>query len=35
MEEMMTQEEKDFIRYWEQNRDSQKKTYRQWLIGCL
>ncbi|MBL7767465.1 MAG: hypothetical protein JNK20_00745 [Flavipsychrobacter sp.] len=30
---MLTKEEKDFIVYWEQNRERQKKTFRQWLIG--
>lgn len=30
---MLSQEEKDFLVYWEQNRDRQKKTFRQWLIG--
>ena len=30
---MLTQREKDFIVYWEKNRDKQKKTFRQFLIG--
>jgi hypothetical protein len=30
---MLTQQEKDFIVYWEQNRQKQKKTYRQLLVG--
>lgn len=30
---MLTQQEQDFIRYWEQNRIRQKKTFRQLLIG--
>ena len=30
---MLTQQEKDFIQYWQQNRDRQKKTFRQFLIG--
>ncbi|KYP12892.1 hypothetical protein [Flavihumibacter sp. CACIAM 22H1] len=30
---MLSQEEKDFLVYWEKNRDRQKKTFRQWLIG--
>jgi hypothetical protein len=30
---MLTQQEKDFILYWQQNRDRQKKTFRQFLIG--
>lgn len=30
---MLTQREKDFIIYWEKNRDRQKKTFRQFLIG--
>ncbi|KIC94454.1 hypothetical protein OI18_11870 [Flavihumibacter solisilvae] len=30
---MLTQEEKDFIVYWEANRLKQKKLGRQWLIG--
>lgn len=30
---MLTKEEKDFLVYWETNRDRQKKTFRQWLIG--
>jgi hypothetical protein len=30
---MLTQEEKAFIRYWEQNRDRQKKIFRQFLVG--
>jgi hypothetical protein len=30
---MLTQEEKDFIDYWERNRDRQKKTIRQFLVG--
>jgi surface polysaccharide O-acyltransferase-like enzyme len=30
---MLTPEEKDFVRYWEQNRDRRKKTFRQFLVG--
>lgn len=30
---MLTQEEKDFIHYWEHNRSRQKKIFRQFLIG--
>jgi len=30
---MLTQKEKDFIDYWERNRDRQKKTIRQFLVG--
>jgi hypothetical protein len=30
---MLTQREKDFIRYWEANRIRRKKTFRQLLIG--
>jgi len=30
---MLTKEEKDFIDYWERNRDNQKKTFKQFLIG--
>jgi hypothetical protein len=30
---MLTQQEKDFIIYWEQNRQKQKKTFRQFLVG--
>lgn len=30
---MLTQREKDFIRYWEANRLSRKKVVRQFLIG--
>src|SRR5579863_6946413 len=30
---MITQREKDFIRYWEANRLRRKKTVRQFLIG--
>lgn len=30
---MLTQREKDFIRYWEQNRLRQKKIFRQFLVG--
>ena len=30
---MLTTEEKNFIEYWERNRDKQKKTVRQLLIG--
>jgi hypothetical protein len=30
---MLTQEEKDFLHYWEQNRDRQKKVFRQFLVG--
>jgi hypothetical protein len=30
---MLTQEEKDFIQYWENNRLRQKKIFRQFLVG--
>ena len=30
---MLTQREKDFIRYWEANRLRRKKVFRQFLIG--
>lgn len=30
---MLTKEEKAFMDYWEQNRDREKKTFRQLLIG--
>ncbi|HEY6900914.1 MAG TPA: hypothetical protein VI233_09740 [Puia sp.] len=30
---MLTKEEEGFIQYWEKNRDKQKKTVRQFLIG--
>jgi len=30
---MLTQEEKDFVRYWEQNRDRRKNPLRQFLVG--
>jgi sterol desaturase/sphingolipid hydroxylase (fatty acid hydroxylase superfamily) len=30
---MLTQQEKDFIGYWERNRDRQKKKVRQFLVG--
>jgi uncharacterized membrane protein len=30
---MLTQQEKNFILYWQQNRDRQKKTFRQFLVG--
>jgi len=30
---MLTEQEKKFITYWEQNRDRQKKVFRQFLIG--
>jgi sterol desaturase/sphingolipid hydroxylase (fatty acid hydroxylase superfamily) len=30
---MLTQQEKDFIRYWENNRARQKKVVRQFLVG--
>jgi uncharacterized membrane protein len=30
---MLNEEEKAFIQYWEQNRDRQKKIFRQFLIG--
>lgn len=30
---MLTEEEKKFIDYWEKNRDRQKKTVRQFLLG--
>jgi hypothetical protein len=30
---MLTEEEKRFIEYWQQNRDKQKKVFRQLLVG--
>jgi hypothetical protein len=30
---MLTKEEKDFMEYWEQNRDKQKKIVKQFLLG--
>jgi hypothetical protein len=30
---MLTQEEKEFIDYWQRNRDKQKRTFKQFLIG--
>jgi hypothetical protein len=30
---MLNQEEEAFIKYWEANRDRQKKTFRQFLLG--
>jgi integral membrane sensor domain MASE1 len=30
---MLTKEEKDFLVYWEANRTSRKKVFRQWLVG--
>ncbi|HTQ27974.1 MAG TPA: hypothetical protein VMI35_07595 [Puia sp.] len=30
---MLTKEEMDFMTYWEQNRDRQKKIFRQFLLG--
>lgn len=30
---MLNEEEKAFIQYWEQNRDRQKKVFRQFLVG--
>ena len=30
---MLTQKEKDFIDYWERNRDRQKKVFWQFLVG--
>ncbi len=30
---MLTQQEKDFLRYWENNRLRRKKTMRQFLVG--
>jgi hypothetical protein len=30
---MLTEEEKRFVEYWRQNRDKQKKVFRQLLIG--
>ncbi len=30
---MLTPQEKDYIRYWEENRDKQKKVSRQFLVG--
>ncbi|GAO44338.1 hypothetical protein [Flavihumibacter petaseus] len=33
MKHMFTDDEKRFMAYWEQNRDKQKKVFRQWLVG--
>jgi integral membrane sensor domain MASE1 len=30
---MLTKEEKEFLTFWEANRDSRKKVFRQWLVG--
>jgi hypothetical protein len=30
---MLTSQEKDYIKYWEENRDKQKKVFRQFLVG--
>jgi uncharacterized membrane protein len=30
---MLTEQEEKFITYWEQNRDRQKRTFRQLLVG--
>jgi hypothetical protein len=30
---MLTQQEKDFIEYWERNRDRQKRVFWQFLVG--
>jgi H+/gluconate symporter-like permease len=30
---MLTQQEKDFVRYWEQNRLRRKRIFRQFLVG--
>ncbi|HEY4155179.1 MAG TPA: hypothetical protein VGM24_07120 [Puia sp.] len=30
---MLTEEEESFIKYWEANRERQKKTFRQFLLG--
>ncbi|ULQ54426.1 hypothetical protein [Flavihumibacter fluvii] len=30
---MLTNEEKEFLIYWEANRTSRKKVFRQWLVG--
>jgi len=30
---MLTQEEKNFLHYWENNRSRQKKIFRQFLVG--
>ena len=30
---MLTQQEKDFIDYWENNRNKQKRVFKQFLIG--
>jgi hypothetical protein len=30
---MLTQQEKDFVRYWEQNRLRRKRVFRQFLVG--
>jgi uncharacterized membrane protein len=30
---MLTDEEKRFLRYWEENRDRQSKVVKQWLMG--
>lgn len=30
---MVTEEEKRFVAWWRENRDKEKKVFRQWLIG--
>jgi H+/gluconate symporter-like permease len=30
---MLSKEEEAFVNYWKQNRDKQKKTFRQFLLG--
>jgi len=30
---MLTEEEENFIKYWRENREKQKKTFRQFLLG--
>ena len=30
---MLSQEEQNFLKYWEQNRAREKKAFKQWLMG--
>ena len=30
---MLTDDEKNFVVYWKENRDIEKKTFKQWLVG--
>ena len=30
---MLTPQEKNFVKYWEENREAQKKVFRQFLVG--